>query len=348
MKAGEDRFGFIAGGTWCADHNKLLDRWPGEEDHVVILEQNIRGGGPACNLAIGVKRLDPEMPVASIGLLGDDEDGRTLRRQAEREGLECSGLLMLNSHRTTFTDAFTTRNMGRRTHLYYPGTSSLLTPDHFDFSDTGARVLHLGLPGLHDQMDAPWKDCANGWVAVLRAARSVGIKTNLELCSLPAERLVEVVTPCLSHLDYLIINEFEVAALAGRPIRHGADTNISLCLANARDVLEAGAMELIVVHFPSGSVAITTGKDPIITPSVRVPKSIIAGTNGAGDAFASGVLYGLHQGWALELSLELAHASAAASMRRIGTTDAIEAWSECLSLAEIYGLNPKPGQLQGI
>ena len=31
MKAGEDRFGFIAGGTWCADHNKLLDRWPGEE-----------------------------------------------------------------------------------------------------------------------------------------------------------------------------------------------------------------------------------------------------------------------------------------------------------------------------
>ena len=348
MKAGEDRFGFIAGGTWCADHNKLLDRWPGEEDHVVILEQNIRGGGPACNLAIGVKRLDPEMPVASIGLLGDDEDGRTLRRQAEREGLECSGLLMLNSHRTTFTDAFTTRNMGRRTHLYYPGTSGLLTPDHFDFSDTGARVLHLGLPGLHDQMDAPWKDCANGWVAVLRAARSVGIKTNLELCSLPAERLVELVTPCLSHLDYLIINEFEVAALAGRPIQHGADTNISLCLANARDVLEAGAMELIVVHFPSGSVAITTGKDPIITPSVRVPKSIIAGTNGAGDAFASGVLYGLHQGWALELSLELAHASAAASMRRIGTTDAIEAWSECLSLAEVYGLNPKPGQLQGI
>ena len=45
MKAGEDRFGFIAGGTWCADHNKLVDRWPGEEDQVEILEQDIRGGG---------------------------------------------------------------------------------------------------------------------------------------------------------------------------------------------------------------------------------------------------------------------------------------------------------------
>ena len=342
MKAGEDRFGFIAGGTWCADHNKLVDRWPGEEDQVEVLEQDIRGGGPACNLAIGVKRLDPEMPVATIGLLGDDEDGRTLTKQAEREGLECSGLLMLDGHRTTFTDAFTSRNTGRRTHLYYPGTSSLLTPDHFDFSDTGARILHLGLPGLHDRMDAPWKGCANGWVAVLQAARSVGMKTNLEMCSLPAERLAEVVTPCLHHLDYLIINEFEVAALAGRPIRHGADSDIGLCLANARDVLEAGAMELVAVHFPSGSVAIARGKDPIITPSVRVPKSVIAGPNGAGDAFASGVLYGMHQGWELEASLELAHASAAASMRRIGTTDGIEAWSECLSFARGYGVNPTP------
>ncbi len=345
MKAGEDRFGFIAGGTWCADHNKLVDRWPVEEDHVEILEQDIRGGGPACNLAIGVKRLDPEMPVATIGLLGDDEDGRTLTKQAKREGLECSGLLMLDSHRTTFTDAFTSRNTGKRTHLYYPGTSSLLTPDHFDFSDTGARILHLGLPGLHDRMDAPWKGCANGWVAVLQAARSVGMKTNLEMCSLPAERLAEVVTPCLHHLDYLIINEFEVAALAGRPIRHGADSDIGLCVANARDVLEAGVMELVTVHFPSGSVAIARGKNPIITPSVSVPKDVIAGPNGAGDAFASGVLYGLHQGWELEASLELAHASAAASMRRIGTTDGIEAWSECLSLARDYGVNPKPGQL---
>ncbi|GIS13249.1 MAG: hypothetical protein CM15mP115_24000 [Alphaproteobacteria bacterium] len=67
-------------------------------------------------------------------------------------------------------------------------------------------------------MDKPWNGDHNGWVTVLKKARKAGIKTNLEMCSLPAQRLVEVVTPCLGHLDYLIINDFEVAALANRPV----------------------------------------------------------------------------------------------------------------------------------
>ena len=93
------------------------------------------------------------MLVATIGLLGDDADGRILKSQAQREGLECSGLVTIEGSRTTFTDAFTSEETGRRTHLYYPGTSGLMTPDHFDFDGNRARILHLGLPGLHEQMD---------------------------------------------------------------------------------------------------------------------------------------------------------------------------------------------------
>ena len=179
-------------------------------------------------------------------------------------------------------------------------------------------------------------------MAVLRAARSAGIETNLEMCSLPPEELSRIVTPCLAHLDYLIINEFEVAALAGRPISQGLKTDIDACVANARDVLKAGIMRLIVVHFPSGSVAIAPGTPPLITPSVHIPQDAVAGSNGAGDAFACGVLYGLHQSWALDATLQLAHASAAASLRSIGTTDGIEDWRECLSIAGHYGLRALP------
>ena len=337
MIALQDRHGIIAGGTWCADHNKLVDRWPGEEEHVLILDQEVRGGGPACNLAIGVKRLDPDLPVATIGLLGDDADGHILKTQAQREGLDCSGLLILVGCRTTFTDAFTSEETGRRTHLYYPGASGLLTPDHFDFDGSRARILHLGLPGLHEQMDKPWNGDLNGWVTVLKKARKAGIKTNLEMCSLPAQRLVEVVTPCLGHLDYLIINDFEVAALANRPVRHGEDVDPRECLANANDVFDRGSMELLVVHFPRGAIAMQRGADPLVTPSAAVPKGAIAGSNGAGDAFASGILYGMHRGWPLRDALQLAHASAAASMRHIGTTDGIERWQDCLALARGYG-----------
>ena len=337
MIAAQDRYGIIAGGTWCADHNKLVDRWPGEEDQVLILDQQVRGGGPACNLAVGVKRLDPDLPVATIGLLGDDADGHILKAQAQREGLDCSGLVTLAGCRTTFTDAFTSEETGRRTHLYYPGASGLLTPDHFDFDGSRARILHLGLPGLHEQMDKPWNGDPSGWVTVLKSAHAAGIKTNLEMCSLPAPRLVEVATPCLGHLDYLIINDFEVAALAQRPVRHDEDVDPLECLANAKDVFDRGSMELLVVHFPRGAIAMQRGADPLVTPSAAVPKEAIAGSNGAGDAFASGILYGMHQGWPLRDALQLAHASAAASMRHIGTTDGIERWQDCLALARGYG-----------
>ena len=337
MIAPTDRYGIIAGGTWCADHNKLVDRWPGEEEQVLIRDQEVRGGGPACNLAIGVKRLDPEIPVATIGLLGDDADGHILQSQAQREGLDCSRLVMLPGCRTTFTDAFASEETGRRTHLYYPGTSDLLTPDHFQFEGSRARILHLGLPGLHEKMDEPWNGDSSGWVTVLKGARAAGIKTNLELCSLPAPRLLEVAAPCLTHLDYLIINDFEVAALSQRPIRHGEEVDLRDCLANAKDVFDRGSMELLVVHFPQGAIAMQRGADPLVTSSVAVPKEAIAGSNGAGDAFTSGILYGMHQGWRLRDALQLAHAAAAASMRHIGTTDSIEGWQDCLALAAVYG-----------
>lgn len=343
MTAAGHRCGFVTGGTWCADHNKLVERWPAEEDLVIIFEEEIRGGGSACNLAVDIRRLDPMMPVATIGLLGDDADGQALVQQAGAEGLDCAGLVMLPGRRTTFTDAFTARDSGQRTHLYHPGTSSDLTPDHFDFSDSDARIMHLGLPGLHAQMDAAWKGDANGWVTVLKAAQAAGLKTNFEMCSLPAERLHGIMSPCLAHLDYLIVNEFEIAAIAGRPIGHGQDADIDGCVANALHVLDSGAMELVIVHFPSGAVVVAKSGQRLIVPSVNVPSDIIAGTNGAGDAFAAGALYGLHQEWALDRTVELAHAAAAASMRHIGTTDAVMGWSDCLALAGEYGWRAAPG-----
>ena len=79
----QKRKGIVTGGTWCADHNKCVSHWPGEEEVVEILTNEVRGGGSACNLAIDLKRLDPDFSVSTIGLIGDDEDGRTLIAEAD-------------------------------------------------------------------------------------------------------------------------------------------------------------------------------------------------------------------------------------------------------------------------
>ncbi len=331
------RRGVVTGGTWCADHNKIVEHWPAEDDLVEILKEEVRGGGSACNLAIDLKRLDPQLAVSTIGIVGDDEDGRILLAEADAAGIERSRLAVVAGARTNYTDAFTSARSGRRTHLFHAGTSALLTPDHFDFTGDNARFLHLGLPGVHPGLDAPWQADANGWVTVLEKARATGIETNLELCSIPAVRIAEIVRPCLAHLDLLIVNDFEIAAIAGMPASHEADVDVAACREAARAVFTKGAMRFLAVHFPGGAIALSRDGDEISKPSLAVPPEAVVGANGAGDAFAAGVLYGLHEDWSLAETMALGHATAAASIRGLGTTDAVQSWQECLELAAQWG-----------
>jgi sugar/nucleoside kinase (ribokinase family) len=61
---------------------------------------------------------------------------------------------------------------------------------------------------------------------------------------------------------------------------------------------------------------------------------------GAGDAFAAGVLFGLHEGWSVEECLRLAAASAAACVRGQNTSDGIRAAHDCLADGEKWGYRP--------
>ena len=60
--------GFVTGGTWCVDLNKMIDFWPPEDSIAEIHQIDLRGGGSASNLAIDMKKLDPAMPVANVGV----------------------------------------------------------------------------------------------------------------------------------------------------------------------------------------------------------------------------------------------------------------------------------------
>jgi sugar/nucleoside kinase (ribokinase family) len=337
------RRGFVTGGTWCVDLNKMIDFWPPEDSIAEIREIDHKGGGSASNLAIDMKKLDPAMPVETIGIVGDDENGRFLLAHADSFGIDRRQIAVTREMPTQFTDCFGSRRTGRRTHLFHPGAAALLTPDHFDFARTSGRFFHLGLPGVHRLLDAPWQGEANGWVAVLRKAKAAGLSTNFELVMIEPQRLAGILHPCLPHLDTLVANDWEIGALAGEATYREGVTDIAACLRAARQVLTRGSMALVVVHFPTGAIAVARDGAVARRPSVRVPQSAIVGANGAGDAFAAGMLYGLHEDWSLERCLALAHASAATSLRGASTTGTVERWQACLQLAEGWGWNDWPG-----
>jgi sugar/nucleoside kinase (ribokinase family) len=330
------RKGILTGGTWCIDRNILLDNWPQSNGRADILRADMSGGGSGCNLAIDIRKLDPSMPVATIAIVGDDMEGQFLCALADRHGIDRTRMHVTSEAATDYTFAFSALPTGERTHISYFGTSHLLTPEHFDFSGSTHRVFHLGLPGIHNIMDAPWQGDANGWVTTLKKARAAGLKTNMELASLAPERLAALLRPCLPQLDLLVVNDHEIAGIAGTETVVNGRTDVAACEAAARAVLDMGVGEMVVAHFPVGAVLVTRD-GAVRMPSVNVPPPEVAGANGAGDAFAAGFVYGFHEGWGVEEALKLAHAVAAASLREISTTASVETWQECLALAQTWG-----------
>jgi len=336
------RQGLVTAGTWCVDLNKLIARWPDEDTSNEVLAVDRQGGGAACNMAIDLRRLDPSLPVSTMGLVGDDDHGRFLLAQCDALGIERRRLQVVPGEQTLSVDAFTIRGTGRRTHFFVPGVAALLSPDHLDFSDMRADILHLGLPGAHAAMDVPWKDDGNGWAATLKAARASGLRTNLETMTIAREKLAALTAPCLPHLDFLIVNDFEIGAIAGIETRQGERPDIAAIWRAIDAVFTRGPTQWIIAHFPEGALAARRDGARLAVGSVAIPQASVVGVNGAGDAFAAGVLYGLHQRWSDERSLALAHACAAASLRSLSTTAGVAPVEECLALARRWGVRDAP------
>ena len=335
------RRGVLTAGTWCVDLNKSIPAWPDEDTMTYVTAVDRQGGGSGCNMAIDLKRLDPALPVETMGLVGADDDGRFLLAECDRYGIDRTRLQVAGQGATAFTDCFNALASGRRTHFFAPGVAEILTPDHFDFAGVKTRVLHLGLPGAHLRLDAPWGEDSTGWATVLRKARAAGLKTNLELVSTTREKVARFGRSCLPHLDLLIVNDYEIGCVADVETRQEGRADPARVAQALRKALDLGPLALAVAHFPEGAVA-ATREGIVALGSVTLPGQEIAGVNGAGDAFAAGVLYGWHEGFALTDALALGHATAAASMREVSTTKGVAPVADALALARRCGYRPSP------
>lgn len=330
------RKGVLCGGCMIVDVNKTVDRYPAEEELALIEGESAGTGGPGLNLAVDLSRLGAPFPVGIVGLVGDDPHGAVVREVCRKGGIDTAGLAAVPGVGTSYTDVFIVKDNGRRTFFHYPGANAHLTPAHFDLARTEARILHLGSPGLHQAMDRPSAG-GNGWAEVLARAREAGLRTNMELVTVVPERQRALVKPCLPLLDSMVINEVEAAAVAEIDTHVGGRPDFGRTEAAALRILELGVSELVVVHFPEGCVAAARGRRTWRHGSVRVPPADVKSANGAGDAFASGVILGLHEGWPVERCLEAGVCVAAVSLGAYSTSGAIRPIGECLAYGREHG-----------
>ena len=125
-------------------------------------------------------------------------------------------------------------------------------------------------------------------------------------------RFNKIVLPALKYTDYLIVNEIEAGRTTGNEIREpSGKLNIENLKKTLQMLIENGESELVCIHFPEGACAVKKGSEPHFAPSHSCPDGFIKSTVGAGDAFCAGMLYGIHEEWALDRIMRFANAMAA-------------------------------------
>ncbi len=335
---GPVRSGVLAAGNWIVDEVKIIDTYPTVEKLANIQSQTLGTGGAPYNVLVDLSRLGATFPLSAAGLVGADARGESNLTECRELKIDTRFLKTTNKAPTSYTDVMTESGNGRRTFFHYRGANALWDGSDIDLSKSKAKLLHLGYLLLLDALDQPDKKYGTRGAALLAKAQDAGFKTSVDVVTEDSDRYAKFVAPALKYTDYLIVNEHEAGRISGFKIRQadGALDTVSLRHA-AGALLQMGIRELVVIHFPEGAFARTRKGEDVWQSSLKVPQKHIAGSAGAGDAFAAGVLMGLHEGWELAKCLQTAVCVAAASLSEPGCTAGVKPLATCLALAKKYG-----------
>lgn len=329
--------GICVAGNLIVDITYPIERFPRESELVTITEGITRSvGGAVCNDIVDLAKLDPELKLTALGVIGDDEEGKFIIDELSKyKNIDLS--LLNKKGKTSFT-AVTSNNMSKaRTFFHYRGANALFDQNCVDFDKLSADIFHIGYILLLDKLDEEDAEYGTKMARLLSEVQKRGIKTSIDVVSESGNRFKKIVSPALKYTDYCVINELEAQQITGVMLR---DDNEKLYPENMQASLKAlkelGVSTWAVIHCPEGSFALDQNNNYIQTPSLPVPSSFIKGTVGAGDAFCSGVIYGAYKNLTLEQSIRLATCSAVAALSERGATEGLASVEEVLKYEEIF------------
>jgi len=302
--------GIICAGNWLVDHIKMIDRWPGEGNLCNICAQEDAGGGGACNVLFDLAALTDRIPLYAAGRIGLDAAGDWLMNEIVRRGIDPVGMKRCDAL-TSYTDVMT--GEGTRTFFHCRGANAM-----FDVGDVAelqvpARIFYIGYLLLLDKLDGVDAEYGTPGARMLDVMRKRGLKTVVDLVSEAPEKFRRVVGAALPYTDVLVINEVELGNAFGVTVRRSdGELDFDIIKKAMKLAFDGGLSELAVVHYPEGAAALDCNGEFCRVASFKIDR--IAGVNGAGDAFCSGVLYGLHEGISLKQTLRLGAACAACNL----------------------------------
>ena len=297
-----------------------------DDGEAVVSESISSPGGSAANTIYGLAKLG--VNTGFTGVVGDDAEGKIPIQDFQKVGADISQIRVKHGVKTGSVLCLGDR-LGKRSLYVIPGANNRLTIDDLDLNYINqARVLHL----------SSFAD-ARQFKVLLKLVERLDLSTRVTFApgSLYAVKGLKTLNPILDRTHVLFINQNEIQQLTGKDVTSGAES----CLKQG--------CRTVVVTFGRGTkleLGKGTGRRTVIAVGyIRDTENeyMIEASNqnrvaekdttGAGDAFATGFLYGLLKGKELEECGRLGDIVAQFSITRVGAREGLPTLNE---LAQRY------------
>lgn len=255
-------------------------------------------GGKGSNQAVAARRLGARTKL--IGNVGADAFGETMIAFLAGEGIDVSEVRRREGTPTQLAFIWVDRS-GENSIVIIPGANWVW--DERDLRLDGVVEGDI----VMSQFEIPTEIVTT----VFHEAKARGARTILNPA--PARAIPGAL---LADVDYLIVNEIELAGLAQTTVDPNDRDSVD---AAARSVLVRGPQAVITTLGAVGAVISTAG-ECVLAPGYRVDA---VDTTGAGDCFIGAVASSLAQGGELESAVRFANHAAALSVTRRGAASSI-------------------------
>ena len=247
----------FAGLGFCSnDYLAVLPHIP-MDSKVQIQEHLIQGGGPSATSTVAAARLG--LSAAYISSVGDDEAGKMIIADLEKEGVCTSSMIVRQGTASPVAYCWIDAPTGKRSVAWTRGGLVEVTPDEVDYDlIANAKVLHLD--GHHTAAA----------LAAAKFARQHGVLVNFD-----AGTMRDGVQELLTYSDILITSEEFARLVTG-------ENDLDKAIFKLASI---GAQVTGITMGELGSMVLAEGKI-LRCPAFHLDK--VVDTTGAGDVYHTG------------------------------------------------------------
>lgn len=283
-------------------------------------------GGCPTNVSVGTRRLG--LRSVLLTAVGDDQVGDFVTAFLEREQVE-TRFIPRKAGRRTSAVVLTIQPPDRFPLTFYRDNCAdrALTPEDVARAPiAGSRVVFLTGTGLSHE---PAREATLAAAAIAHDA-GVPIVVDLDYRADQWENAPEFARQLRKLLESATI-------AVGTEEELAAGTGAGTAVDGAATLFNCGIHALVLKRGARGSTVFRAARSPVDVPPFPIE---VLNVLGAGDAFASGFLYGYLQGWPLERAARMGNACGAIVVTRHGCANFMPTLDEVAAFVEGRGEPP--------